>query len=139
MPALTTPVLDAPNNRKRTKPKPKSKSRKRRPAPPQKYTCQLVVSWPTRPGFFGRPEPVEFPETNPARVELLRSFAQTWAEPFRGLVMGLGGGTDIKTLELFDCVPPEGLRSEGRVVLMGDALHQMTMCKSGPRSFGNSM
>lgn len=50
--------------------------------------------------------------------------------------MGLGGGTEIKTLELFDCVPPEGLRSEGRVVLMGDALHQMTMCKSpSPLSF----
>lgn len=90
------------------------------------------MSWPTRSGFLGRPEPTEFPATNPGRVELLRAFAQTWAEPFRGMVMGLGGGTEIKTLELFDCVPPEGLRSEGRVVLMGDALHQMTMCKSRP-------
>lgn len=52
--------------------------------------------------------------------------------------MGLGGGTEIKTLELFDCVPPEDLRSEGRVVLMGDALHPMTMCKSETPTLSNT-
>lgn len=63
-------------------------------------------------------------------MKLLRDFAQTWAEPFRGLVLGLNGGTEVKALDLYDCVPPRGLKGNGRVVLMGDALHQMTMCKS---------
>ena len=44
--------------------------------------------------------------------------------------MGISGGTEVKALELYDCVPPEGLKSNGRVVLMGDSLHQMSMCKS---------
>ena len=44
--------------------------------------------------------------------------------------MGISGGTEVKALELYDCVPPEGLKSNGRVVLMGDSLHQMTMCES---------
>lgn len=120
------PVLSAPSNRRR-----RAKTRnKKRPAPAPKYTCQIVVSWPSRPGFFGRAEPLEFPSTNGERVELLRDFAQTWAEPFRGLVLGLSGGTEVKALDLYDCVPPQGLKGNGRVVLMGDALHQMTMCKS---------
>ncbi|KAL2107457.1 hypothetical protein VUR80DRAFT_5198 [Thermomyces stellatus] len=116
-------ILSAPTNRRR---RVKNKN-KRRPAPAPKYTCQIVVSWPTRPGFFGRAEPIDFPSTNGGRVELLREFAQTWAEPFRSLVMGLRGGTEVKPLDLYDCVPPQGLRGNGRVVLMGDALHQMTM------------
>ncbi|SPO01428.1 related to FAD binding domain protein [Cephalotrichum gorgonifer] len=120
-------VLDAPKNHKRrTKTNAKGKAKKR-PAPPRKYSCQLVVSWPSRPGFFGSPEPIEFPATNAGRVELLRTFAQTWAEPFRGMALGVRGATEIKTLEMYDCVPPKGLRSSGRVVLMGDAMHQMTM------------
>ncbi|KEZ40815.1 hypothetical protein SAPIO_CDS8006 [Scedosporium apiospermum] len=110
--------------------------------PTNKYTCQLVVSWPDRPGFFGEPSGIEYPETDQGRLELLHRFASTWAEPFRSLVLGVelrgtgshktarsGGGvtSEIKTLDLFDWPPPKGLRGEGRVVLMGDSMHQMTM------------
>lgn len=130
----SSPVLSAPNNRKRRERRAKTK-RKKRPTPRPKYTCQLVVSWPSRPGFFGHPDSLDFPSTNSGRVKLLRDFAQTWAEPFKGLVMGLRGATEVKALDLYDCVPPEGLKSDGRVVLMGDALHQMTMCKLSQVSF----
>lgn len=126
------PVLDAPKRKRRANSKTKAKTgskAKKRPVPPQRYACQLVVSWPTREGFFGSAEPIEFPTTNEGRVELLRTFGRTWAEPFRGMALGVKGGTEIKTLDLYDWLPPKGLRGDGRVVLMGDAMHQMTMCK----------
>ncbi|PKS05921.1 hypothetical protein jhhlp_007754 [Lomentospora prolificans] len=129
--------------------------------PLNKYTCQIVVSWPDRPGFFGQEHGIDYPATDAGRIELLHRFARTWADPFRSMVLGVslagadtrrrgsssstgsesstsladgaeaggGGGvtTEIKTLDLFDWPPPRGLRGSGRVILMGDSMHQMTM------------
>ncbi|KAH0433893.1 FAD binding domain-containing protein [Colletotrichum camelliae] len=92
-----------------------------------KYSCQMCISWPDRPGFLGKPEPTGFPETNAGRLDLIRSFAGGWSEPFRSLALGIPADTDVKQLELFDYPPPKGLRSSGRVVLMGDAFHAMAM------------
>ncbi|KAK0377455.1 FAD binding domain-containing protein [Colletotrichum limetticola] len=92
-----------------------------------KYSCQLCVSWPDRPGFLGKPEPVSYPQTDAGKVELIRSFAEGWSEPFRSLALGIPTDTDVKHLDLYDYPPPKGLRSKGRVVLMGDAFHAMAM------------
>ncbi|KAF6798720.1 FAD binding domain protein [Colletotrichum sojae] len=94
---------------------------------PDTYSCQMCISWPDRPGFLGEPEPTDFPPTNDGKLRLIRSFAERWAEPFRSLALGLPADTDVKQLELFDYAPPKGLRSSGRVVLMGDAFHVMAM------------
>lgn len=113
------PVLDAPGNGDgRT----------------DKYSCQIVTSWPLREGFFDSPAPLPFPPTNEARLALLKTFAQTWAEPFRSLVLAMPPDTDVKHFELVDFAPPKDLRTKHRVVLMGDALHAMAMCKSRCRS-----
>ncbi|KAM0322028.1 hypothetical protein ACHAQA_009771 [Verticillium albo-atrum] len=96
---------------------------------PSQYTGQVVVSWPHRPGFQSRESPLDFPETDAAKRALINSFAQSWAEPFRSIAMGVAASAEVKQLELQDYVPPQGLRSSGRVVLMGDAFHAMTMCK----------
>lgn len=110
-------MLDAPSN-------------KNDDESPNMYSCQMCISWPDRPGFLGEPEPTDFPPTNDGKLRLIRSFAERWAEPFRSLALGLPPETDVKQLELFDYAPPKGLRSSGRVVLMGDAFHAMAMCKS---------
>jgi hypothetical protein len=94
-----------------------------------KYTCQIVVSWPIRDGFFGSPAPITVPETDDARMALIKGFAETWAEPFRSLVLGIPPGMEIKSLDLFDWPPPRGLRTSGSVALLGDALHPMAMCR----------
>lgn len=92
------------------------------------YTAQIVASWPFREGFFGRDAPIGMPASNDARRELLNAFAETWAEPFRGFVLGLPEMVELKPLELSDWVPPRGVHGRGRVVLAGDAFHPMAMC-----------
>jgi len=89
----------------------------------------MVVSWPVRDGFFNQPKPIDFPETNESRVELIKKFAATWADPFRTVALSIPDNTDVKSLELYDWPPPKGLRTTGHVALVGDALHPMVMCK----------
>lgn len=113
------PVLDAPGNN-----------------PPDgnngKYTCQMAISWPIRPGFFGQASPLSFPDTSAGGIALIKQFAATWAEPFRSLAHSIPDDTDVKFLELYDWPPPKGLRTAGHVALVGDALHPMAMCTFGP-------
>ncbi|WYZ46640.1 hypothetical protein EsH8_IX_000865 [Colletotrichum jinshuiense] len=92
-----------------------------------KYSCQLCVSWPDRPGFLGRSEPTGYPQTNAGKIELIKSFAEGWSEPFRSLARHIPADTDVKQLDLYDYPPPKGLRSRGRAVLMGDSFHAMAM------------
>ena len=61
----------------------------------------------------------------------MHAYAKTWSEPFRSLVLNnVHPETEIKRLDVLDWAPPLGLRSKGQVVLMGDAFHLMSMCKS---------
>ncbi|OHW99499.1 FAD binding domain-containing protein [Colletotrichum incanum] len=92
-----------------------------------KYSCQMCISWPDRPGFLGNPESTDYPQTIAGKIELIKSFAEGWSEPFRGLALSIPADTDVKQLDLYDYPPPRGLRSKGRVVLMGDAFHAMAM------------
>lgn len=93
-----------------------------------KYTYQMVVSWPLRPGVLGKSSPIVPPATDKGRLELIRALTSTWAEPFRSFILSLPEDIEVKALELTDWPPPRGMRTKDRVVLMGDALHAMTMC-----------
>ncbi len=114
---LTVTVLDAPGNA------PNGNGNN------GKYTCQMVVSWPVRRGFLGQTSPTAFPDTDIEGVALLQRIGETWAEPFRSLARSVRPDTEVKCLELYDWPPPRGLRTAGRVALVGDALHPMAMCK----------
>ena len=98
------------------------------------YECQILVSWPSRAGFMGREEPLEVPDDNDERLKIMKEIADGWAEPFRDIVEAISEGTKVKTISLEDWVPPkegwQGRNGEGKVVLLGDAAHAMTMCKS---------
>ncbi|KAF4982459.1 hypothetical protein FZEAL_1913 [Fusarium zealandicum] len=91
------------------------------------YVCQMCVSWPYRGGFFNSPSPIEIPAVNEEKHRLIRSFAETWAEPFRSLALGVPADAEIKPLAPQDFPPPQGLHTTGRAVLMGDAIHAMAM------------
>ncbi|GKT49650.1 putative FAD-linked oxidoreductase [Colletotrichum spaethianum] len=91
------------------------------------FSCQMCISWPDRPGFLGKAAPTGYPQTSGSKIEFIRSLAESWSEPFRGLTLGIPADTDVKHLDLYDYAPPKGLRSKGRAVLMGDAFHAMAM------------
>lgn len=87
-----------------------------------------MVSWPQQEGFFGKSSPIKVPTAREAKMGLMRTFAETWSEPFRSFVLSIPEESEITALKLSDWLPPKGLRSTGRVVLMGDSFHTMTMC-----------
>lgn len=95
-----------------------------------KYACQIILSWPYRAGFFGHAEPLDVPPTNEERYQLFKDVTKNWAEPFKTLVDGVTRDIEFKEVKLQDWAPSRGLRSNGRAVVMGDAMHLMTMCKS---------
>ncbi|OBT70323.1 hypothetical protein VE03_00190 [Pseudogymnoascus sp. 23342-1-I1] len=99
--------------------------------------CQILVSWPYRKGFLGREEPVDTP-TPGERVAWMKEVTRGWVEPFRGIVADIPEGTEVKSLALEDWVPPaEGFDSRGgRVTLIGDAAHAMTMYRGEAANHG---
>jgi hypothetical protein len=67
----------------------------------------------------------------------MKEIASGWIAPFSGIVQDIPEGTEVKTLGLEDWPPSKGMwdNSGGRITLIGDAAHAMTMCKSGLHPF----
>ncbi|KAI4160099.1 MAG: hypothetical protein L6R39_000254 [Caloplaca ligustica] len=98
------------------------------------YECQILLSWPWRSGFRGRDSPLDIPLANEDRVSLMKELVEGWADPFRECVVNIPADADVKAIALEDFIPRPGLwdNRDGRVTLMGDAAHAMTMCIYGP-------
>lgn len=101
---------------------------------PDTYECQILVSWPWREGFRGMQKPLDIPDANEERVRLMKELADGWTNPFHECVMHIPADAEIKAIALEDFVPRRGMwdNRDGRVTLMGDAAHAMTMCTSFP-------
>lgn len=108
-------VLDSPGNHPQ------------KSTPNPRYVLQIIISWPYRAGFLDKPTPTPFPETKQASIELIKSFANTWAEPFHSLTNSIPPDSEVKHLELYDWLPPKNSNNMGNVALVGDAFHPMSM------------
>ena len=95
--------------------------------PPDKYSCQVIISWPHRENWLDRVDPTECPNTRTGQSFLMRKFSQTWAEPFRSLVQNIPKDSDIRPIELTDWLPRPSTGFGSRVVLLGDAAATMVM------------
>lgn len=95
-------------------------------------TCQILTSWPYRSGFMGNPVPIEVPEENTERLTWMKTITSNWIEPFKEIVHDIPQGTEVKIISLEDWPPRKGAwdNHDGRVTMIGDAAHAMTMCKS---------
>lgn len=104
------------------------------------WECQIIISYPYRSGFWGKEEPMEVPETHKERVALMKEFADGWANPFRSLILAIPDETEVKALPIEDFVPKEGMwdTSQGKVTMVGDAAHAMTMCELSVHMMKNS-
>lgn len=102
---------------------------------PDTYECQILLSWPYRAGFKGREKPLDPPSSNEERIQLMKELVNGWANPFHDCVMNIPADTEIKAIALEDFVPKMNQwdNQGGRVTLIGDAAHAMTMCTSLPK------
>lgn len=103
--------------------------------------CQLTFSWPYEKGFLGREEPTDMPATNAERHAWMRQLADGWAEPFREMIYDLPEGTELREIGVEDWRPEKGAwdNHNGRVTLVGDAAHAMTICELlSPNFFSSS-
>ena len=104
------------------------------------YDCQILVSWPYRPGFRGHSMPLDVPAGSVERVLLMKDLANGWSEPFRDIFQAIPEETEAKTVSLEDWNPSQvnwsdmSTETGGKVVLVGDAAHAMVMCKFTPLS-----
>jgi len=86
------------------------------------YFCQVVMSWPESKG-------IQMPAGNAERIALMKSLSTDWAEPFRSLVQNLPDDAEVISINMEDWHPEANTHGRGRVLLMGDAAHTMTMCE----------
>ena len=98
---------------------------------PDTFECQVMVGWPYRKDFLGRDEPLDVPPAGKERLALMKRIAEGWAEPFRECLMRIHDGTVVQAIRLEDFVPTHGMwdNMQGRVTMVGDAAHAMTMCR----------
>lgn len=102
------------------------------------YECQIIISWPFRPGFLDEEQPIEVPNSHTDRIKLMQRIAARWAEPFRECVLSIPSDTEVKTIRLEDWVPRPGIWShaKGKATLVGDAAHAMTMYRGEAANHG---
>lgn len=116
--------LDTPSNSLRT-------------GEPDTFECQVMIGWPHRKGFMGIDKPLDVPPEEKERLALMKRIAHGWTEPFRECVMRVPEGTVVQAVRLEDFVPRHGMwdNKHGRVTMVGDAVHAMTMCRFYSLSF----
>ena len=98
---------------------------------PDTFECQIMIGWPYRKSFLEREEPLDVPPEASERLTVMKMIAEGWAEPFRQCVMAIPAETAVQAIRLEDFVPRVGMwdNIHGRVTMVGDAAHAMTMCR----------
>lgn len=100
------------------------------PAGGERWKIQLCLSWPSHP------DDVEIPETNAARILLMREKTAVFDSRLRRVFHDAlpQGHSPVISINLADWCPPVDPWENfgGRITLAGDAAHSMTMCMFPP-------
>lgn len=94
--------------------------------------CQMTMSWPYEDGYLNRGYPTDVPSTKEGKLAWMRERAAEWVEPMREMVMDLPEDVDVREINLEDWLPEKGGwdNHNGRITIVGDAAHAMTICTS---------
>jgi 2-polyprenyl-6-methoxyphenol hydroxylase-like FAD-dependent oxidoreductase len=96
------------------------------PATPEgDYTIQIQLSW-LRKSMMD-----DIPAENEARVRMVKSRVEGFAPELRDAIRCLTSERTVAELRMADWPQCEWPNLGGRVALVGDAAHAMTMCKCG--------
>lgn len=94
-----------------------------------KLVYQVCISGSTDEEPFSRVTAKTARTTNDERIAMIRETALGFAEPFRLFVSLISDDTPVKQLDLDDWSFPEDHAAGGTYTVVGDAAHNMTMCK----------
>jgi 2-polyprenyl-6-methoxyphenol hydroxylase-like FAD-dependent oxidoreductase len=87
------------------------------------YTVQIALSWDK----CNRDQ--EPPAENSARVAMVKQLMDSFASPLKDIIHSIPDDTFAMTTKLGDWTDMRWDNRSGRVTLVGDAAHAMTMCK----------
>src|SRR5207253_2061904 len=87
------------------------------------YTAQLLMSW-----RLDDPVKDEVSPDNMERLENMKRRASRFAEPLRSAILNIPLDTEVVEIKLADWPCSGWDNFGGRVTLIGDAAHAMTMC-----------
>ena len=90
------------------------------------YSAQLNISWPVRS------QEDEVPASNDGKLAKMKALSAVFDTRLKTAVQSIPEGTDILEINLADWPCLEWPNLDGKVTLVGDAAHAMTMCKSLP-------
>ncbi|KAH7419331.1 monooxygenase-like protein [Cadophora sp. MPI-SDFR-AT-0126] len=96
----------------------------------QYYSAQLNISWPVR----GPADVV--PATNADKLKRMKLLANDFEERLRNAVHNIPEGTEVIEVKLADWPCLEWPNSDGKVTLLGDAAHAMTMYRGEAANHG---
>ncbi len=86
------------------------------------YSVQLNMSW-----IVHSPAD-EVPATNAEKLQKMKDLSDGFEDRFRTAIMNIPDGTEVVEVKLADWPCLEWPNSDGKVTLVGDAAHAMTMC-----------
>lgn len=90
--------------------------------------CKLAI----QKNVLGRDTPIEVPEGQRERHELVKTIAKSWASPFRDLIYSEPQSLQLQEIKIECWVPVQGFQGSwnnmnGRATLLGDAKGTMPM------------
>lgn len=85
------------------------------------YSAQLNISWPSED---------DVPSTNDGKLAKMKALAVVFEQRLRTTVHNIPDDTEVIEIKLADWPCLEWPSYDGKVTLIGDAAHAMTMCKS---------
>jgi hypothetical protein len=87
------------------------------------YSAQLNISWPVMDSNDG------IPDSDKEKLLRMQVLADVFEDRLRFPVQDIPKGTEILEIKLADWPCLEWPNHEGKITLIGDAAHAMTMCK----------
>ncbi|KAF2823824.1 FAD binding domain-containing protein [Ophiobolus disseminans] len=91
------------------------------------YVYQVCISWNTTKPPCDIPARSNSASAQQERIAIIREVSKQWAEPFKTFVQLIPDTTNVQQLDISDFPPSAGVDAAGRVLLVGDACHAMSM------------
>jgi hypothetical protein len=95
-------------------------------------SVQLTVSWPYEEGYLDEKTGTDPPEGFNEKRDLLKRITKDWASPVKDLFSDIPDESVLRAVNIEEWLPSNEIHrfTDHRLMVVGDAAHLMTSCKS---------